>query len=437
MAGSVHTVTGPGDHGHVGGHRDTAGRVAAVHRQTRRSLLLCVAFLCAAVVTSALAGPDGRWAALHLLLVGAVLTAISTATVFLAVTWSASPAPADRIVEAQRWLLVAGAVGVVVSIRFDAPTWATGTSAALVVAALVLLGWMLVQIRTTATVDRFLPAIDAYLLGIAAGVVGSIVGSLLGAGALGDHHPRLREAHLALNLFGLVGLVVAGTVPYMTATQARTKMSPRATPGAVWAVVTVLAAATLTMVIGHLSGDHRLAGFALGTYAVAVLALVRILPPLRRRQFQWAGPRVLQLLTGIAWWAGATIAIAWETWSGGDPARARLVLVLGGYAQILVASMAYLGPVVRGGGHVRLSSGFASTRSWIALGAGNAAAVAALVGARRVLLVALGVWVVDLLVRSAVLVRPAAPRPPAPGRSAPIRSQPTAGPSGSDPSGSG
>lgn len=396
---------------------DTAGRVAAVHHQTRRSLLLCVAFLVAAAVTAVLAGPGGRWAALHLLLVGALLTAISTATVYLSVTWSASPAPDGRIVESQRWLLAAGAVGVVGSLQLDAPTWVTGLSGALVIAALLLLGWMLVQIRATATVDRFLPAIDAYLLAIAAGVVGSIVGPLLAAGAFGEHHLRLRDAHLALNLFGLVGLVVAGTIPYMTATQARTKMSPRATPGAVWAVITVLAAATATMVIGHLSGDDRLAAFALGTYAAAVLALVRILPRLRRRQFDWAGPRLVQLLTGVGWWGGATAAIAWQTYSGGDPGPARLALVIGGYAQILIASMAYLGPVVRGGGHVRLSAGFASTRSWIALVAGNAAAIAALAGARGVLLVALVVWAIDLLARVAVLLRPDAPRP-APGAAA-------------------
>ena len=42
-------------------------------------------------------------------------------------------------------------------------------------------------------------------------------------------------------------------------------------------------------------------------------------------------------------------------------------LVLGGYVQILVASLAYLAPVLRGGGHVRLSAGFATTRSWLAL----------------------------------------------------------------------
>ncbi|HRD99682.1 MAG TPA: hypothetical protein PLV68_00185, partial [Ilumatobacteraceae bacterium] len=60
-------------------------------------------------------------------------------------------------------------------------------------------------------------------------------------------------------------------------------------------------------------------------------------------------------------------------------------LVIGGFAQILVASLAYLGPVLRGGGHRRLSAGFAITRSWTSLAAGNAAALAALTGSGRAL----------------------------------------------------
>lgn len=57
--------------------------------------------------------------------------------------------------------------------------------------------------------------------------------------------------------------------------------------------------------------------------------------------------------------------------------------MIGGYAQILVASLAYLGPVLRGGGHRRLTEGFAITGSWPSLAAGNIAAVGALLDARR------------------------------------------------------
>ncbi len=402
----------------------TSGRVAAVHRQTRRSLLVAVAFLAAAVLVALVDGESGRWAALHLFLLGALLTAISTATVFLAVTWSASPAPPDRLVEAQRWILATAALGVVASRRLDAPTWTTVVTALAVVLALAVLGAALVEVRRTATVDRFMPAIDAYLIALCWGAIGSLAGALLAGGALdalatdgvgvGELHSRLREAHLSLNLFGLVGLVVAGTLPYMTATQARSKMSRRATPGAVWAVVTTLTASTAVSVLGSATGDDRLSAAGLAVYAVALLAMLRILPVPGRRQLDWAGPRLLQLLSGVLWWVGCTALLAWVRVRGGvDEWRVVLALVIGGYGQIVIASLAYLGPVVRGGGHVRLGAGFRTTRSWVAPIAGNAAALAALAGWTAMLAVALGALALDVVGRAVVLVsgsRRAAPR---------------------------
>lgn len=77
-----------------------------------------------------------------------------------------------------------------------------------------------------------------------------------------------------------------------------------------------------------------------------------------------------------------------------------VVLVVGGYAQILWGSLAYLLPMLRGGGHERLGEGFATTRSWPALGAANVAALAAALGALEVAAVAVAVWVLDSGVRA-------------------------------------
>lgn len=385
--------------------RGAAGRVTAVHRQTRASLRWCLAFLVASVATAVLDGDAGRWAPLHLFLVGSLLTAISTATQFLSVTWSAAPAPPDRMALAQRGTLVAGASLLVLARRLDWPGWVAATGGALVVLALVLLAVSLGRIRRGAVVDRFLPAVDAYLVATAFGVAGSVLGAVVAAGVRSEHHDRLVTAHLGLNLFGLVGLVIAGTLPYMVATQARTTRSDRATPGAVWAVVATMAAASAVMAVGALSDDERLRASGLAVYALAVLAVVRLLPRLRRRQFEWAGPRLVQLLCGIAWWAAMTGVLAWVAVDGGDPGPARVALVVGGYAQILTASIAYLAPVVRGGGHAHLGRGLRRTRSWIAPVAGNAAGVAALVESRTALAVTLGVWALDSTVRAAASLR--------------------------------
>jgi hypothetical protein len=85
-----------------------------------------------------------------------------------------------------------------------------------------------------------------------------------------------------------------------------------------------------------------------------------------------------------------------------------LALVIGGYAQILLGSLAYFGPVLRGGGHRRLTDGFLVTRSWLSLVAGNCAAVAALTQHDGALQAILVVWGVDLLVRALRLAH----RPP-------------------------
>ena len=386
--------------------RGAAGRVTAVHRQTRASLRWCLAFLIAAVAVAVLDGDAGRWAPLHLFLVGGLLTAVSTATQLLAVTWSAAPAPLDRLALAQRASLIAGASLLVLARRLEWPGWMAATAGALVVLALVLLAVSLGRIRSGAAVDRFLPAVDAYLIATTFGIAGSLLGAAVAAGVRSEHHDRLVTAHLGLNLYGLVGLVIAGTLPYMVATQARTTRGERATPGAVWAVVATMAAASAVMTVGALGGDERLRASGLAVYALAVVAVVRLLPRLGRRRFAWAGPRLVQLLCGVAWWAAMTGVLAWVTFDGGDPGPPRVALVVGGYAQILTASIAYLAPVVRGGGHAQLGRGLRRTRSWVGPLAGNAAGVAALVESRAALTVALAAWALDSTVRAAASLRP-------------------------------
>ncbi len=65
---------------------------------------------------------------------------------------------------------------------------------------------------------------------VAAGSAGMLIGIFVIAGPAQTRLADLRAVHLTLNLFGLVGLVVAGTLPFFAATQVRARMSPRATP---------------------------------------------------------------------------------------------------------------------------------------------------------------------------------------------------------------
>ena len=131
-----------------------------------------------------------------------------------------------------------------------------------------------------------------------------------------------------------------------------------------------------------------------------------MLPIFARSRLRWAGPRVVQLAVGLGWWAAMTMALAVTTVRATDDRMILHALVIGGFAQILVASLAYLGPVLRGGGHRRLTAGFAITRSWVSLAAGNTAAVAELVGHGPALAAALAIWLMDTAIRAGRLLTP-------------------------------
>jgi hypothetical protein len=149
-----------------------------------------------------------------------------------------------------------------------------------------------------------------------------------------------------------------------------------------------------------------IAAGGLSAYAAGLLAVAAMLPIYARSRLRWAGPRLVQLATGVGWWVAMTVALAVVTIRETDDRAILRTLVVGGFAQILVASLAYLGPVLRGGGHRRLTAGFAITHSWVSLVAGNLAALAALAGRTTVLGIALAIWLADVALRAGLLTLP-------------------------------
>jgi nitrite reductase (NO-forming) len=382
------------------------GRVAEVQRQARPTLVLAAAFLAAAALAGAVPHNTGRWLPLHLALAGGLVLAVSGATQFLAVTWGAAPAPRRGVVALQRWLVAGGAV-LVAAGRESALDAVTAAGGVAVAAGLVVLSVVLVGIAAGAVQRRVRPAIVAYLAGLGLGVVGVGLGAVLGAGGGGHLYVRLRDVHETLNLLGLAGFVVAGTLPFFVATQAKTKMSPRASLGAQFGVQAVMAAGLAAAVVGLLGRWHVAAAMGLAVYGGSLVYLVTLLPRLGPKQFRWAGPRLVQAGAAIVWWIGAVGLAAGHAAAGHSPFSGAVVpaLVIGGYVQLLAAALSYLGPVLVGGGHPRLAASFRATRSCVGLVAGNVAAVSACTGlARPVYAAALGVWAVDGSVRAGLLV---------------------------------
>ena len=379
-------------------------RVKVVQAQARRALRLSVVFAVGATLTTIVPHATCAWLPLHLFLVGSLLLAISGATRLFTVTWSAGQPRGDRVVATQRWLVVVGAAGLAIAREVDLPVGVTATFGVAVTCGLALLGWLLVVEARSARVRRFQPAVLYYLTAITFGVAGTILGAAMVLGGAG-----IRDAHVIVNVCGLIGLVIAGTLPTFVATQARMKMSRRATPNRLYAALTVLGATVAFAATAAAITRPGGVAVGLGAYAAALIYVVTTLPRPGRKQIAWAGPRLAQLALGMLWWIGTIVVASCRAARGSDPMPETVVvtLVVGGYLQILVGSLAYLGPVLRGGGHVRLTGGFALTRSWISTVAANVAALGWIVGADAVTVIGLVVVAVDVGVRAALLARSA------------------------------
>lgn len=390
-----------------GAPKGPAGRVATVQAQARVTLALAALYALGAVVALLIPHRTGSWLPLHLFLVGSVLLAISAASQLFAVTWAAGPPPPRAVATTQRTLLAVGVAVLAAAREFEWPNWLIGLGGAGILAALVVLAWSLWQTVRHAVQRRFDPSLRTYLVALLAGLVGCGLGVDMAVTQAGSDYLRVRDAHLVLNLLGLVGLVIVGTLPFFSATQLRVKISPRAGGRAQDALLASMVVALGTAVAGVLAPNRALAAIGLAAYAGGLVVVAVMIPALGMKQLRWAGPRVIQLAAGLAWWFAVVLWAAWDAGRGHEPfsTAAIAVLVVGAYAQILAGSVAYLAPVLIGQGHERLTAGFRATRSWVGLVVANAAALALVLGARRVAAVLIGIWMLDAIVRAAMLFR--------------------------------
>lgn len=393
---------------------DAADRVPRSHAQTRVTLRLALAFMAAGAVAAAatLVTDEPRWLALHLFLAGGAVLAISAVSLMLTVTWSAAPAPSDRWASAQRWCVAVGAAGIALGRDLELPRGVLGAAGVAYLAGLMILAALLIITVRRGSKRRFDTAVAAYVAALTAGVVGSALGLTM---ALGEVTPSLRGAHTTANVLGLVGLTIGGTLPYFASTVGRSKMNERATDGRLRSVL-AWQSAMLALVVTALALDLDIAAAAgLAGYALGLLATLSLMPSFTRRQFDWAGPRLIALWTGCAWWITATTVTAWQVVSG-RPAFTDswvVVLVVAGYGQIMWGSLAYLLPMLRGGGHQMLSDGFATTRSWVGLASANVAGVAVAAAWEPVAALAVATWVIDAAMRAARIGTKRADRPTA------------------------
>src|SRR5699024_6224168 len=267
----------------------------------------------------------------------------------LAATWSAAPAPVPVLGLAQRLAVVVGAVGVVITRSQGLGHGAVAVFGTLHIIGVLGLAALLVDIVIHGSKRRFDPAVTGWVAGLVIASLGTVAGIVF---ASGNTPTDLRRVHLTTNLLGFLGVVIATTVPFFGSTVVRSKMNRSATPAAVHLAVGLVGGGALIAGIGLAAdlGGVTAAGFVI--HAVGVADIYRISPRPTRRQLEWAGPRLLGLWLGGLWWVVAGLATAVEVLDGSAPLSGRwlVVLLIGGYAQILWASLAYLLPMLRGGG---------------------------------------------------------------------------------------
>ena len=378
-------------------------RVVASHRLLRVAFATSGAFATVALAWAAIVAVRGGawWGPLHAFLIGAVLASISGATQMFTITWANAPPPPRWMPIGQGSALVAGTVAVLVGVTASVPSlvWAGGST---VVASLVLLAASLVQVIRQSLLRRFDLSLRFYLLALACGIVGVTLGTLLGTGVADLGVARL--VHLHLNLVGLVGFTIIGTLPTLLPTFAHHRMvSGREAVAAWWACV-----AAAGLIAAGLVGPVWLVGAGAvlaGTSGAVVLG--GIVGRLGRRALKETLP-YLQVTSGVVWLVAWTFADGVGLLRGvptGRFAPWTAAAVVAGVGQVLAGSIAYLAPVALGppiGDNLR-RMGQVPGVPWAAA---NLMGLSLIAGFPAAAAVAGAVWFADLARRAVGLRRP-------------------------------
>lgn len=380
--------------------RDRSRRVARSHTVATAAFRLGGGFLAVAVGWGLvrLAVPGTWWGPLHAFVAGTVLLAISGATQLFSVTWAAA-VPADRrLAAAQRWTVAIGVAGVLVGVGGHHRVVIIA-GATLVGAGLGLLGVILVGVVRRSLLRRFDLSTRFYLLALVAGGFGVTFGAVVGAGGAGSAYLDLRTAHLHLNLVGLVGFTILGTLPTLLPTTVRHPMvSGREAPLAWWGCLL----ATACMALGAVFGA-RWVGAATALVAIAAGAVLGgIVKRLGLRRLLRAGLPALLIATGTLWLVGWLVHQTWVLAGGFHRVYASATTVgVAGVGLVLFGSLAYLIPVLAGPGD-RLTANFARMQRQAIprLFAGNAVPLMVVLGVPAPWVVAMAAaFVADFAVR--------------------------------------
>ena len=245
-----------------------------------------------------------------------------------------------------------------VLICFGIPTqvWAVTLAGVALLVTAVLWHAVSIFLRSRKSLaGRFGRTVHYYIASAALLTVGAVLGAIIARGDASN----LVLAHAVLNVFGWIGVTVAGTLVTLWPTILRTKADDHATTGAVRALP-ALVAGVLTAAAGFVFELMSVVALGLAAYLAGLLLISVSLWRAARR----AAPESFAALSvgaAFVWWIGITAVLlvaavtAAITGSGHESLsdlfrQAVPYLVAGFAAQVLIGALSYLIPVVLGGG---------------------------------------------------------------------------------------
>jgi nitrite reductase (NO-forming) len=374
----------------------TSRRVVESHQIARAAFVAAAAFGLVAVgwAIYVLMVGGSWWGPLHSFLAGTVLLAISGASQMFTITWSSTRPPSRGVASSQRWLVIAGVAAVLAGVAFsiEALIWTGGTA---VVGGIALLAWTVLTSIRRSLLRRFDLSARFYITAFACGIVGVTLGTIMGTGAGAVSFETLRLAHAHLNLLGLVGLTIIGTIPTLLPTTAHSRaVSGREALWAWW-----LALGGSVMMTAGIWAPRAVGAGSLAVALSGALILIGIVSRLwerGRRQLPFA-----QISIGSAWLLGWAIVDAVSVIATGAMPHFQgwtAAAVVGGVGQVLAGSLAYLVPVLKGSPFEKNRRTMESN-GWIPLLTANAGALCLGLGFAAGAGVACGLWVLDFGLR--------------------------------------
>ncbi len=387
------------------------GHVVGSHAIARRALAAAGGFGLVALTWAVVVLITGGswWGPLHAFVAGTVLLAISGASQMFTITWATTSPPPPSVSTTQRLLIVIGVTLVLIGVPTSTAVMVWIGAAAVVGG----IGTLALSIRAAvhrSLLRRFDLSARFYLVAFTAGAIGVTLGAFLGTGSTGSGYATARLVHSHLNLVGLIGLTIVGTIPtFLPTTAHHRSVSGREAVVAWW-----LCAAGAAAMTAGLTGSSVMVGAGTvlaGTGAALILGgIVGRLWSKGRRE-----PLFLQISAGVTWlivWAmvdgiGLMAGRADVPFSGWTAAA-----VVAGVGQVLLGSLGYLTPVLLGP-PPGIRAQWMTRWPVIPLAVPTIAGLALVSGWTVMAVTAVALWIGDFLTRlaGAALVSKPAPSP--------------------------